>query len=283
MADKRFQKRTLRGIWLGKALEEIRVEAGLTARDAAAHIRRDPSSVSRMEDGRIPVSEEVLDGYLDMCGITDPHRRADLATIRRDAAQSGWWDGYKGDVVATLMDRAWIESKAVSIRSLEMNSLPGLLQTPAYAEGVMRLVDPSSSDVDIARWLEVRMTRQHILTRHDPIGLVSVIDESLLQRVVSERVVMKAQLDYLLEASERQNVELRVLPSSAHAGVTGSFEVFDLMDPYPEVAYVGTPAGDICVEGPTVEVLSRAYDRFLAASLDPAASRGLIIAERDNL
>lgn len=284
MAAPRFKKRKIRAIWLGKALEEIRLEAGLTARDAAAHLSRDPSSISRMEDGRIPVSEDILNGYLDMCGITDTHKRADLATIRRDAAQSGWWDGYSGDVASTLMDRAWIESKAVQIKAFDITYFPGLLQTPDYAEALMRAGTPTPlSDEEIARWSEVRMTRQHIVTGHKPVKLRCIIDEKLLTRAAGGAETMRAQLDYLVTCSDRPNIEIRILGSDSCFGISGSFEVLTLVDPYPEVAYVATPAGDICVEGDSVDYMTQAYDRLLGASMSAAASKKLIIAERDKL
>lgn len=278
------KKPKIRAIWLGKALAEIRTDADLTAKEVAAYVQRDASMISRMEDGLVPVSEEVLNGYMEMCGITDPHKRADLATIRRDAAQSGWWDGYKGDVVNTLMDRAWIESKATLIRAFDITYFPGLLQTPEYAEAIMRAGNPSPpSDVEIERWREVRMTRQHIVTKHQPARLHCIIDAQLLGRVAGDAAVMKAQLDYLAAASERPNIEIRILPSDKCFGISGPFEVFELVEPYPEVAYVATPAGDICVEADPVDYLARAYDRLRDASLNPAASKELIIAERDKL
>lgn len=273
----------IRAIWLGKALQDLRAEAGILAKDVAAHVYRDPGTISRIEDGLIPVTEPILNGYLEICGITDPHRRADLTVICRDAAQSGWWDGYTSDVASNLMDRTWLESKAISISALDVSHMPGLLQTAAYAEHVMRIVEPWSSDADVARFMELRMTRQHILARFKPAEFLSIIEQGVLTRTVGDAAIMREQLDSLLAAADRPNIEIRVLPSDSFVGVTGSFEVFDLAPPYPEVAYVGTTSGDICVEGDAVDKLARAYDRFLDASLDAEASKAMIIAERDKL
>ena len=278
-----MKKPRIRAIGLGKRLQEIRSRAGVAGKDVAAHVYRDPSSISRIEDGLIPVSEPILEGYMEMCGVTDPHERADLMTIRRDAAQAGWWDGYKSDVASSLMDRAWIESKAESIRAVDVTYLPGLLQTPAYAKAVMQTIDHGFPESDVARWLELRMTRQHVITRHQPVQFQGVIDAYLFRRVAGSSEVMREQLDYLIQASTRPNVELRVLPGGAFHGVAGAFEIFDLQDPYPEVAYVATPAGDLCVEGDDVERLTQRYDRLLNVALDVTASRELIIAERDKL
>lgn len=274
---------TIRAIWLGEAMRRIRDEAGLTSKEAGAHVERDGSSITRIEGGEMPVSEDLLQRFMDMCGVTDPHERADLEAIRRDAAQTGWWDGYRGDVVPTLLDRTWVESKASSIHTFDMAYLPGLLQTPEYAEGVMRAVNPDVSDLDIRRWLEVRITRQNIIIKHHPTPFQCIIDEQLLRREVGDTETMSTQLDYLLEVSERKNIDIRILSASKCFGTSGSFEVMKLVSPYPVVGYVASPAGDICIEGETVGKLTRTYDRLLEACLSQTASRKLIETERNQL
>ena len=279
----RTKRSTIRAIWLGEALRQLRDEARLTAREAGAHLGRDASSITRMEYGEIPVSAEILDSFMDMCGISDPYRRTDLQMIRRDAAQPGWWDGYRSDVAPSLMDRAWVESKAKQVRAFDMAHMPGLLQTPEYAEAVMRAVDVRATDEEISRWLEVRMTRQHVLSKHQPTQLRCVVDQSLLTRITGGPSVMKGQLDHLATMGKRQNIVVRVLPSGEYVGATGSFEVFTLADPYPVIGHVATPVGDVCVEGDSVGELSNAYDRLWRACLSRKASDALIRNERSKL
>lgn len=273
----------LRAVWLGQALKEIRSQTKLTTKQVGDHIGKDSSVVSRMESGEIPVSKQALEGILEVCEMTDPRRTRELEIIRDDAVQGGWWDGYRKDIAATLMDRAWMESKAVSIRSLEAMVLPGLLQLPEYAEDLMRTSNPDRSDTDISRWMDMRMQRQHVITKHRPVAFHSILDEQLLRRVSGSAEVMKEQLDYLAEVSQRPNITIRILRSDRCTGVSGSYELFELVDPYPEVAYVATPAGDLCVEGDELARMTQAYDRLQEASLNPEESRELIILERDKL
>lgn len=54
--------------------------------------------------------------------------------------------------------------------------------------------------------------------------------------------------------------------------------MFDLPEPYPDVAYVETLAGRLYVESPETERFVRAYDRLWADALDPAKSTKLISA-----
>ena len=274
---------SIRAVWLGQELRQIREAKKISLRDAAGYLGKVQSSLSRMETGHYPVREDEVVKYLDLCGIKDPHKRTDLLTMCRDVGQRGWWDGYDGDVAGTLMDRLWIEARTVSIRVCQVNSIPGLLQTPEYASALMRVGDLAIDDREMERWIEVRMTRQHILTRHHPVEMHALIDESILYRLPGDREVRRGQLDYLAHIAERPNVEIRVIPMSICHAVNGPFEVMKLTPPYPTVGYLATSAGDICVEGDALDQLTHTYDRLEEASLDPEASREMIIAERNKL
>ncbi|WP_220183396.1 Scr1 family TA system antitoxin-like transcriptional regulator [Sphaerisporangium album] len=57
--------------------------------------------------------------------------------------------------------------------------------------------------------------------------------------------------------SEAPAVDIRVLPYACGAHVTpeGAFMIFELPEPYPDVAFIDTPAGGIYVEADEVERL----------------------------
>lgn len=181
------------------------------------------------------------------------------------------------------MDIAWMESKATSIVSFDMTYLPGLIQVPEYAEALIRAKNPQATGNEVSRWVDMRMKRQHVLTQHNPVKLSAIVDEHLIRTQVGDVPAWKRQLEFLLESTTRSNVELRLLPIGTCTGYEGPFQVFNLADPYPTVAYVATSAGDICVEGQPVQRLVTGYDRLLEMSLDPEASRKNIIAEKEKL
>src|SRR5690606_27521940 len=126
----------------------------------------------------------------------------------------------------TLMDRAWMESKACGIRTFDITYLPGLLQLPEYAEALMTAKHPELPKSEIQRWIDMRMQRQHVITKHRPTSLHCVIDEQLLHRTAGSPKTMKEQIDYLVEASSRPNITIQVLPSNQCTGLEGSFELF---------------------------------------------------------
>lgn len=279
------RKPTIRAVWLGQELRKVRDEANLSVRELSGYIGINHAIISKMETGKMPASREAVSAYIQACGVEDPKRRADLFTVCREAARKGWWDGYSEDVAGGLMDRIWLESKSTRIRTFEPVVIPGLLQTPDYARAVMSADQPDAQEDDRERWLEVRMTRQNIVTRHGPIAFETIIDEGVLHRAARAVTAARQQLDYLIEVSQREHVTVRVLPHDAglHASHGGGFEILNLEDPYPEAGLLSTPTGEVCVEGSAIETLAQKYDRLSDVSLDPAASRELIIAERDKL
>jgi transcriptional regulator with XRE-family HTH domain len=260
---------TLRAQMLGQQLRELREEARLTLKDVAEYVQRDASTVSRFESGMLPARVPEVLAYLDLCGINDPRRRDALKRLSQDVFQKGWWDGYADDVAGSLVDRIWLESRARAIHTFQVVVLPGLLQTPDYAETVIRADDPDAPDEQVRRWVEVRMNRQQLLTRAEPVQFSAIIDEAVLHRKVGGNACMRVQLEHLLALAKKPNVEITVLPAEtgAHASPGGAFEIFEMPDPYPEVGYVQTPAGEICVEASGVERLATAYDRLRGMAL----------------
>jgi hypothetical protein len=177
---------------------------------------------------RVP---EVL-AYLDLAGLDDPRRRDMLRQLAQDVWQKGWWDGYNDDIAAMLIDRVWLESRARRLCSYE-TSVPGQLQTEEYADAIIRAADPDLTGEQVARRVEVRMNRQQILDREEPVELYAILDEAALRRPVGTRKTMRAQLRRLAEGADKPHIQLRVLPMSvgAHPGVDGPFVVIELPDP----------------------------------------------------
>lgn len=72
------------------------------------------------------------------------------------------------------------------------------------------------------------MERQgRIFAEDKPLRLTALIEESVLDRPIGDRATMRAQYEHLIEISERDNVDVLVLPTSIgrHDGLEGQFEV----------------------------------------------------------
>ncbi|BCJ59058.1 hypothetical protein C1I93_08075 [Micromonospora endophytica] len=72
--------------------------------------------------------------------------------------------------------------------------------------------------------MAARLGRQAILSRPH-----ALIDEAVLRRALGGPAVMARQLRHLVDAAERPNVTLRVVPLTvgAHTGLDGSFALLD--------------------------------------------------------
>ena len=267
------QAATLRAQWIGQQLRAMREGARLTLKDVGDFINRNASTVSRMESGIIPPRVPEVLAYLDLCGVDDPRRRDDLKTMAQDAWQKGWWDGFSANVAGSLIDWIWLESRTTEIKSFEALVIPGLLQTRAYAEALIRAWDDTATDDEVARYVEVRMQRQRRLEEPDPVRFSTVIDEGALRRVVGGPEVMRAQLAHLRTVAGWSNIEVMILPASAgaHPSPNGAFDVFRMRRPYPPTGCISTAVGTVVVEGAKADSLHQRYDRLRRTALHNGA------------
>ncbi|MEO3745182.1 helix-turn-helix transcriptional regulator [Plantactinospora sp. B5E13] len=265
---------TLRAQWLGQQLREMRESRKLTLKAVGDFIKRDPSTVSRIESGMLPARVPEVLAYLDICGIDDRQRREDLKTMSEDAWQKGWWDGFTANVASSLIDWIWLESRAAEIYSFQVSVLPSLLQTREYAEALIRAAHPDATEDQLSRFVDLRMNRQQRLNGDGPVRLSTIIDEGALRRVVGGPEVMRAQLAHLREVTRRRHIEVLVLPSEvgAHPSPNGAFDVFRMRSPYPVAGFVSTPAGNLVVEGDKAETLFQKYDRLRDVALREKAT-----------
>lgn len=115
------------------------------------------------------------------------------------------------------------EGNATLIRAFQPLLIPGLLQTEAYAEAVLSAYRVPEDAAAIA--LTTRMGRQAILRREKPCQLAAVIDESVLTRRAGSAEIMREQLTALVEACQRPNIQVQVVPSEVgvYPGMDGPF------------------------------------------------------------
>lgn len=283
MPTKRPQ--TLRALWLGEQLRALREAAGLTLKETGEYLQRDQSAVSRMESGVYPAKVPEVLAYVNLCGVGSVRRREDLVKLAQDAWQTGWWDGYAGDVAALLVDKTWLETRAAEVHTFQMAVVPGLLQTRDYASALIHAADADGDTDRIERWIEFRMNRQRILEQANPPRLTAVLEESILHRTVGGADVMRDQLLSLVDAATQPDVDIRVLRSNAgaHASPDGPFEVFAMTEPYADVGYVDTPAGAIYIEADRAERLTQTYGRLWDAAAGADESTVIVSAAAESL
>lgn len=268
---------TQRAIWLGQRLQTLRTEAGLTLQQAGDYLGRNPSSVSRFESGETPARIGDVVALMDLYGVRDARERKNLQKLAREVWEKSWWEPYRADLDQSLMDFTWMESRASGIRSYDGLVLPGLLQTPAYAEAVIRVIDAPPED-QVSTLVATRLKRQELLDRPDPFAYRAILDEAVLRRQVGGVDTMREQLAHLIDMAGRDRVEIRVLPfqAGAHQGQVGSFIILDQPYPFPEIGYAETLGGSVVVEAEAVERFTTAYDLLCDQALAGRESIKLI-------
>lgn len=232
---------TVQRIMLGTRLRRLRESLHITRDTAASAIRASDAKLCRMELGRVGFKERDVADLLTLYGLHEPDIRREFLDSVRRANEPGWWRGY-GDAFPNWFEQhLGLEEATSLIRTYEVQFVPGLLQTAAYAEAVIRLGRPIDSPDAIQRRVELRMTRQELLAKPDAPRLWVVVDEAALRRPLGGPDVMRAQLHHLVEAASRPNVTLQVLPFhvGGHAAAGGPVTVLRFPVPdLPDIVYL---------------------------------------------
>lgn len=232
---------TVQRIMLGTRLRRLRESLGISREKAAAAIRASDAKLCRMELGRVGFKQRDIADLLTLYGVQDPAVHQEFLDSVRRANEPGWWRAYGDAFPSWFEQHLGLEEAASLIRTYEVQFIPGLLQTPEYAEAVIRLGHPITSPDAIARRVELRMTRQELLSRPDAPKLWVVVDEAALRRPLGGAEVMRAQLQHLIEAASWPNVTLQVLPFhvGGHAAAGGPITVLRFPVPdLPDVVYL---------------------------------------------
>ena len=226
---------------LGAHLRRLREAQGVSREDAGWEIRASESKISRMELGRVSFKERDVEDLLTLYGQVDTDERERLLALARQANTPGWWHRY-GDVLPNwFQSYLGLEAAASLIRTYEVQFVPGLLQTADYARSVVLLGHGRAKAEEIDRRVDLRMRRQKILDRADPVQVWAVIDEAVLRRPVGSRSTMRGQIQALIDATQRQSVHLQVLPFQVggHSAAGGAFSILRFPDQeLPDIVYV---------------------------------------------
>jgi transcriptional regulator with XRE-family HTH domain len=270
---------SLRSQWLGEKLRELRTAKKMSLRVAGEYLQRDASTMSRYENGEYPLRRADLVALMTLYDVSDSQQRADLEQICEDAWQRDWWDSHKDDFGKDFINVPWLDSRAKHIRAYQHFLAYGLFQTREYATSVItELRYGPDSPEQIARWADLRIDRQQILTAENAPQVDAIFEASVLKRITGSPEIMRAQLRRLLDLTECDKVTIRLVPeeSRPHKGSDGSFTLYKLPAPYPAVAHVETRAGGLYVEEPRASIFEDVWQDLDQAALPVERSRDQI-------
>jgi transcriptional regulator with XRE-family HTH domain len=270
---------TVRRKRLGIELRRLREEAGLTCEQVGLQLDCSGTRISRIETGRISIRPGDVRELLEIYGVTADEADA-LVQLAREARRKGWWHTYGRVLPPWFEAYVGLEAAAVRFRDFQSMVIPGLLQTEDYARAVLRAAPDPGSAEDIDRQVALRMERQAILGQANPPYLWLVLTESVLRVHVGGPAVMRAQLRRLLDAAERSNVTLQVLPFStaAHVQPISPFTILEFPDAAdPTVVYLEHLTGSLFLEADDeIARYTVVFDQLRAEALGTAPSMDLI-------
>ncbi|MFJ7902360.1 helix-turn-helix domain-containing protein [Streptomyces sp. NPDC096198] len=270
---------TARQARLGVELRKLRERAGKTAREAAALISTDQAKISHMEAGRIGISEERIRRLAVFYSCDDDALIEALCTIALEHRGQHWWDGYRGILAPGFLDIAELEHHATGLQCLQPATFPGVLQVEEYARALFASVIPRLPDEEVEARVEHRMKRAQLFEREKPTHIEALVHEAALRMRVGGRKVARDQLDYVLEASSKPWLTLRVIPftSEDFIEVTQTVMYASGIVPQLDTVHIDTPFGGRLLDAAAdLDRYRTLLDLAKQASLNPEESRSFI-------
>ncbi|MEV5357869.1 helix-turn-helix transcriptional regulator [Streptomyces sp. NPDC093516] len=273
---------TLLKMLVGVQLAGFREDAGLAQDQAARAVGFSAAKLSRIESGkgRRPPTENDVRALLQLYG-TDDYEASVLLKLLQRAGEPGWWQRYDKRLMPEWFDRlVGLQEAAATIRTFEIQYVPGLLQTPAYTKAVVERGLPNAPAAEVERRVELRRRRARLLTRDEAPQLWAIIDESVLLRVLGSPEIMREQLEHLVEMAERPNVTVQVVPLSVTNASAPAIPVtylrFGGLD-LPDVVYLEhIKSANFLEDRDETEEYRIALDRLADEALKPRESMELL-------
>ena len=275
-AEESSAEATVLRMLLGAQLRRLREASGISAEKAGYEIRASRSKISRMETGRVGLKLRDVEDLLTLFGVTGEQEREKVITLAKRSRAPEWWTKYNDILPDWFETYIGLESAAASIRSFEMQFVPGLFQTDDYARAVTRLGHQTASAAEVERRVGLRRKRQELLVRAQPPRIWVVMDEAVLRRPLGGVPVMRAQLRHLIEVAALPHVTLQVVPFArgGHAGAGGSFSIlrFEEQD-LPDVVYIEQLTSAVYLDQRSdIEHYLEVVDQLSGEALTPAST-----------
>ncbi|MFJ3302380.1 helix-turn-helix domain-containing protein [Streptomyces sp. NPDC086549] len=279
MAAKRG--RTAQRLELGLQLRQLRENCGLgergggfTRKQAVVGLRISEASLQRIESGSLNFRNVGdLRKLLEKYGVTDEEVVESLMNLNRDSNQQDWLTQYRGLMPAGLPGFVGLEPEARSMKAYHPTVVYGLLQTEAYARATHELHKPIEEYTSefIRSSVELRMKRQEVLARENPVKLHVILGEAALRYPVGGAEVMGEQYANIEEVSGWDHITIQVLPFRRSYRSTNDFAILDFGNELPPRVQTDSAWGSVSTSDKPREVdrFHRRFDAMAASALPP--------------
>jgi len=249
-----------------RQLKLWREAAGFTQAEFGTAIGYGEELVSSVERGRRIPRPEYLDAADEVLGAGGK-----IAALKEDVAEIRY--------PKKVRDLKKLEAEAVELGAYNNSVIQGLLQTEEYARALFNSRRPGFTEEEVEQQVAARLARQEILDLVAGRRAFSFVQcESTLRRPIGGKMVLRHQLERLLEIAKLRNVDLQILPldREENSGTDGSFRVLTLKDG-TTVAFSEAPLSSRVMTAPKeTTVLGMRYGVLRAQALSPRDSSAFI-------
>lgn len=251
---------------LARRLNELRLSSGYTANHVCDILNWGRGKVGRFEANQWKRPE--MSDIRDLMRIyeADDEVKDEVEELAVRARERPWWRDY-GEIFDN--DFPGYENDATQIRTYMPTVIPGLVQTTAYMQAMLRTGPRSPAWRRKA--VEVRKRRQRILDRQDGTApaLSAVITEASLMYRWGGKSERREQIEHLMAVSGHPNVELRIqrFADGPHRGLWSMIDIFDFEDDEPSVVYLES---DTAIQEVNADDEVKAYVEGFSRSRDSA-------------
>lgn len=247
-----------------KELRRLREHFSWTLAQLSDKTKYDASYLQRLEKGARLGTVEAATALDKAYGTGD--LLADLWRLAKREVDSTRFAGFSE-----------VEAEATSIHEFSVSTVPGLLQTPAYAEAMLRFEGPANEEV-LAEQVQIRMARQDRLSGPGALQYRALLDESVIRRPILDGPAWADQLRRLIEVAQAPNISVQIVPFGVgpHPLVFSSVQLLWLPNGRPVAYFESIWSGSLAHEIEDVERLRLAYDLLRDVALSTADTLALL-------
>lgn len=250
---------------VGRRLKDRREKAGLSAAELGALTGYGEDMIRKLERGdRIPRPEflDKADEALGASGV--------VADLKNDLKEVRY--------PKPIRDLAKLEARAVEFNMYTNFDIHGLLQTEEFSKALMQTWRPAYTPEQLERYLVAREGRRAVLRKVPAPEFSFVQEEVSLRRPLGGRMVLRRQLEHLLEVSKLSHVSIQVMPTerTEHPGASGVIELLKFGDGTAVGRMDGDFGGRPVSDPKRLRLLDLRYGIIRSMALTPAESRVFI-------
>ncbi|MER8031018.1 helix-turn-helix transcriptional regulator [Streptomyces bauhiniae] len=250
---------------VGRQIKAWREAAGLRQVELGAAIGYGEEMVSSVERGRRVPKPDFLDRTDEVVGAGGK-----VSAMKADVERARY--------PKNVRDLKKIEDESTELGSYTALYIDGLLQTREYAQALYEMRRPAYTEEEIDRLVAARMARKSVFERVPRPEITFVQEEVTLRRPVGGMMVLRQQLEHLLEIAKLRHVTIQVMPTDReeHAGMNGQFRVLKSRGGKTLAQTTGQLYDRVLSDPQDVQVLEMRYGMIRAQALPPQESLAFI-------